>query len=349
MTIKIGRNAANRITVSFPYNPYNIVKIKTIERYRWHAEGKYWSIPYPKLERLFSLFDGRNIIVDHSVWLDELKKELVTRKYSSKTIKAYVHYNGEFLKFCGKNPCEMENNDVKDYLFHLVEVKEVSTSTLNIAINALKFYYGKILNQRFVYEIKRPKKDKKLPVVLSHEEVFRILTTVPNIKHKAVLMLVYSPGLRVSEVVKLKYEDIDTERKLIHIRGAKGRKDRYTILSDVAMEAIMGYLKEYGQSKWLFPSQDRGKHITTRTVEMIFSNACKKANIRKEATVHSFRHSFATHLLEGGTDLRYIQELLGHKSSKTTEIYTHVSNKNIGKIKSPLDSLQIKGEENDQR
>ena len=272
----------------------------------------------------------------------------MTRTYSAKTMKAYVYYNKEFLKFSGKNPCEMGNNDVKDYLFHLVEVKEVSTSTLNIAINALKFYYGKILNHRFVYEIKRPKKDKKLPVVLSHEEVFRILTTVPNIEHKAVLMLVYSSGLRVSEVVKLKYEDIDTERKLIHIRGAKRRKDRYTILSDVAMEAIIGYLEEYGQSKWLFPSQDREKHITTRTVEMIFSNACKKANIRKEATVQSLRHSFATHLLEGGTDLRYIQELLGHKSSKTTEIYTHVtSNKDIGRIKSPLDSLQINGGEND--
>ena len=137
--------------------------------------------------------------------------------------------------------------------------------------------------------------------------------------------------------------------KTCNENGVKGRKERDTILSDVAMEVIMGYLKEYGQSKWLFPSRDKEKHITTRTVEMIFSNACKKADIRKEVTVHSLRHSFATHLLEGGTDLQYIQELLGHKSSKTTEIYTHVSNKNIGKIKSPLDSLQIKGKGNDQR
>jgi len=156
-------------------------------------------------------------------------------------------------------------------------------------------------------------------------------------------MLVYSAGLGVSEVVKLKPEDIDVERKLIHIRGAKGRKDRYTLLSDVALETIRKYLKEYGQSKWLFPSQDKQKYITTRTVEKIFSTACKKTNIKKNVTVHSLRHSFATHLLESGTDLRYIQELLGHRSSKITEIYTHVSNKNIGKIKSPLNSLQVKG------
>ncbi len=158
-------------------------------------------------------------------------------------------------------------------------------------------------------------------------------------------MLIYSAGLRVSEVVKLKPEDIDTGRKLIHVKDAKGRKDRYTMLSDVALETTRSYLKEYGQSKWLFPSHDKGKHITTRAVEKIFTNACKKANIKKNVTVHSLRHSFATHLLESGTDLRYIQELLGHKSSKTTEIYTHVSNKDIGRIKSPLDSLQIKGEE----
>ena len=152
----------------------------------------------------------------------------------------------------------------------------------------------------------------------------------------------YSAGLRVSEVVKLRPEDIDFQRKLIHVKGGKGRKDRYTILSDVAIEILHEYLKEYGESKYLFPSRDREKYLTTRSVEKIFTNACKKAGVKKKATAHSLRHSFATHLLESGVDLRYIQELLGHKSSKTTEVYTHVSNKELSKIKNPLDSLQIK-------
>ena len=203
------------------------------------------------------------------------------------------------------------------------------------------------MKKNFAYEIKRPKKDKKLPVVLSRFEISQMLSSVSNIKHRAILMLTYSAGLRVSEVVKLRYEDIDAERKLIFLKSAKGRKDRYTMLSDVALETIRKYLKEYGQSRWLFPGQDKENHMTTRTVEKIFSNTCKKANIEKDVTVHSLRHSFATHLLECGTDLRYIQEVLGHKSSKTTEIYTHVSNRDIGKIKSPLDCLQIKGGEDD--
>ena len=280
-------------------------------------------------------------------YFENLRKNLVVRKYSPKTIKSYIHYNKDFLGYVRKKPNEITNEDVKDYLFYLVEEKEVSASTLNTAINALKFYYGEVLKRGFVYELKRPKKDKKLPVVLSQEEISRILSSITNIKHRLILMLIYSAGLRVSEVVKLKPGDIDDERKLIHIKGGKGRKDRYTMLSEVAIEMIRRYLKEYGQSIWLFSSQDKEKHITTRTVEKIFSNACRKANIKKNATVHSLRHSFATHLLERGTDLRYIQELLGHKSSKTTEIYTHVSNKDIGKIKSPLDSLQISGGENE--
>jgi len=280
-------------------------------------------------------------------YFENLRKNLVVRKYSPKTIKSYIHYNKDFLGYVRKKPNEITNEDVKDYLFYLVEEKEVSASTLNTAINALKFYYGEVLKRGFVYELKRPKKDKKLPVVLSQEEISRILSSITNIKHRLILMLIYSAGLRVSEVVKLKPGDIDDERKLIHIKGGKGRKDRYTMLSEVAIEMIRRYLKEYGQSIWLFSSQDKEKHITTRTVEKIFSNACRKANIKKNATVHSLRHSFATHLLERGTDLRYIQELLGHKSSKTIEIYTHVNNKDIGKIKSPLDSLQISGGENE--
>ena len=157
-------------------------------------------------------------------------------------------------------------------------------------------------------------------------------------------MLIYSAGLRISEVVKLKPEDIDSKRMLIYIKEAKGRKDRYTMLSDKALQTLREYWKEYRPKKWLFSGQDKERHITTRTVGKIFSNVCRAVKILKSVSVHSLRHSFATHLLESGIDIRYIQEILGHKSSKTTEIYTHVSNKDIGKIKSSLDNLNVKSE-----
>ena len=258
------------INISFPYNPDYITKIKTIEGYRWHPEEKYWSVPYSELERLISVFDGEKVDIDPSVWLSKLEKELSARRYSPRTIKAYLHYNEDFLRFTGKNPHEVENSDVKDYLFHLVEGKEVSTSTLNTDINALRFYYGKVLKKRFAYEIKRPKKDKKLPVVLSQEEVSQILSSVNNIKHKAILMLIYSAGLRVSEVVKLKPSDIDVKRGLIYVRGGKGRKDRYTLLSDVAMETLRDYSNRYKPVMWLFPGARKEKHISTRTIQAIF-------------------------------------------------------------------------------
>jgi site-specific recombinase XerD len=331
------RKDGGTIKVSFPYNLDHIAKIKTIKRYRWHSEEKYWTIPNSELERVLSVFDGERLDIDPAVWFDELEKELVARRYSLKTMKLYTHYNREFLEFIKKNPYEVSNEDIREYLYYLAE-KDTSTSTLNIAINALKFYYGEILRRNFVCEIKRPKKDKKLPVVLSGEEISGLFSSVVNVKHRALLMLSYSAGLRVGEVVRLKMEDIDFQRKLIHIHGAKGRIDRYTILSDTASATLKEYLKDY-IGDWLFAAADPKKHITIRSAQAIFEHACENAGIQKEVSIHSLRHSFATHLLENGVDLRYIQELLGHKNLKTTEVYTHVSNRDLSRIKSPLDTF----------
>lgn len=338
MKIEFGKD--NKVIIRVPYDQELIRKIKTINGGKWNPEGKYWEVPYSDvlLAKLQNLF-GENLIVDPYFHLIPLQKELSIRKYSRRTIKSYLRYNRDLLLFTGKKPEEIVNEDIKKYLYYMVEKKKVSTSTLNIIINALKFYCGEILKKKFIYEVKRPKKDKKLPVVLSREEVKKILQITENIKHKAILMLMYSGGLRVGEVVRLKPEDIDTNRKLIHIRASKGRKDRYTLLSDLALQILREYRKNEKPRKWLFPSWNTEKHITERTVQKIFQNACKKAGIKKNVSVHSLRHSFATHLLESGIDLRYIQELLGHKSSKTTEIYTHVSTKNLSAIKNPLDSL----------
>ncbi len=279
--------------------------------------------------------------------IEDLRRELLSRKYSRRTVKGYLYYNRDFLNYVKKNPQDVRDSDIKDYLVYLAEEKESATSTLNQAINALKFYYGGMLKKKFLYEIKRPRKDKKLPVVLSKEEIAKILNSVDNVKHKAILMLVYSAGLRVGEVVKLKSDDIDSKRMLIHIKGAKGRKDRYTLLSEIALGILREYWRQYKPQKWLFEGARKDRYITTRTVDKVMEHACTKADINKDVSVHTLRHSFATHLLEGGTDLRYIQELLGHQSSKTTEIYTHVSTQSLGKIKSPLDGLNLKKGGND--
>jgi len=338
---KILRDKKNNSMVSLPYNSQFLEKIKTINGHRWNSNEKYWGFPNSNgtLEKILEVFGGEKIYIDPAIQFGDLRRELLSRKYSYKTVKAYIYFNRDFLNFIKKNPSEINNNDIKDYLVYLFEKKRASTSTLNQAINALKFYYGNMLKRKFVFEVKRTKKDKKLPVVLSKEEVAEILDPVDNIKHKAILMLVYSAGLRVGEVVKLKPEDIDSKRKFVFVKGAKGRKDRYTLLSEAALKALREYWKEYKPTKWLFPGPDKERHITIRSAQRIFEMACERAGVKKEVTIHSLRHSFATHLLENGIDLRYIQELLGHKSSKTTGIYTHVSSKDFMRIRNPLDQM----------
>jgi len=336
--IEIGEN--NKVIIRIPYNQELIKKVKMISGRRWNPKGKYWEVPYEKglIAKLQSLF-GENLVIDPYFYLIPLQKELSIRKYSRRTIKSYIRINRDFLLFSGKRPEEIENKDVNEYLYYVVNQKKVAASTLNVVINALKFFYGEVLKKNFIFEVKRPKKDKKLPIVLSKEEVKRILDVTTNIKHKAILMLMYSGGLRVGEIVRLKLEDIDAERGVIHIRGSKRRKDRYTILSKSALVVLRKYYVQYNSKKWLFEGSRPGKHISTRTVQAIFKHACEKAGIKKEVSAHSLRHSFATHLLESGVDLRYIQEILGHKSSKTTEIYTHVSKASIARIRSPLDTI----------
>ena len=192
-------------------------------------------------------------------------------------------------------------------------------------------------------EVPRPGKERKLPPVLNQEEILKTFSYVENLKHKTLLMLIYSAGLRVGESVRLKMADIDGERKMIHLRGAKGKKDRYTLLSDAALQALREYYKKYRPKEFLFEGMGERAHLSERSIQNVFQRAVKRAGIKKQISIHGLRHSFATHLLESGVDLRYIQELLGHSSSKTTEIYTHVSKKSLGKIVNPLDqALQLK-------
>ncbi len=338
------------LIVQFAYSSLRINKIKQIGGYEWNKGKKVWQVPYSKhnLKTLKEAFKNEHISINfeddsynESIIL-AMGKELVLKGYSIKTRQAYIKQIKRFSSFLDTHVDEGSNEIVRRYILFLMEELGLSHSYVNQAISAIKFLYQYVLqDNRITISLPRPKKEHKLPNILSLEEVRRIFQAVTNEKHKTILYLIYSGGLRVGEVVRLKPADIDSERMLIHVVQGKGRKDRYTLLSEVALVQLRKYYKIYRPEMWLFPGQDIEKFLTERTVGKVFQNACEKARIRKDASVHTLRHSFATHLLEGGTDLRYIQELLGHASSKTTEIYTHVTTKNLSKIESPLDKLDI--------
>lgn len=270
----------------------------------------------------------------------EIDEHLKLKGYSNKTIKSYRNNVIRFLNHVDKLPEQIINGDIKEYMLYLLEEQDSSHSYVNQALSAIKLYFKEILNRNdIIFNLPRPKKENKLPEILSKEEVGRILNNIENIKHKAILYLVYSSGLRVGEVVRLKVNDIDEDRMLVHVVQGKGRKDRYTLLSQVALDIVNKYKQIYEPIDWLFPGGKKGSFLTERSVQKVFTRACDKAKIKKDVSVYTLRHSFATHLLESGTDIRYIQELLGHSSSKTTEIYTHVSKNSIRKIRSPLDDI----------
>ncbi|MCO1604652.1 site-specific tyrosine recombinase/integron integrase [Desulfosporosinus nitroreducens] len=275
--------------------------------------------------------------------LIKVTEELKLKGYSEETQKSYLGHIRRFLLYSNKDSNLLSKEDIRKYLMYLLDEKEKSHSYANQVISAIRFLFINILRKEIeIFDnILRPKKEHKLPDILSSEEVQRILNSVKNVKHRMILLLIYSAGLRVSEVVRLKLNNIDEDRMLIHLRQAKGHRDRYTILSPVALKSLKDYIRIYQTKEWLFSGEKEENHLTERSVQKIFEVACFKAKITKKVSVHSLRHSFATHLLERGIDLRYIQEILGHQNSKTPEIYTHVSKKSIANIRSPLDSLEI--------
>lgn len=222
-----------------------------------------------------------------------------------------------------------------------------SASSVNQVFNAIRFLYVELYKKPFVIgSVPRPMKEKKLPDVLNEDEVVRIFRAVHNLKHQTMLMLAYASGLRVSELVRIKIEDIDGSRGLIHIRNAKGKKDRFTLFPESLRGQLIEYWKKYklGTSGWLFPGETTDKHLAARSIQAVLMRAIHASGITKKVSMHTLRHSFATHLLDHGTDLRYIQELLGHQSVRTTELYTHISPKGLGRIRSPLDFLITKDE-----
>lgn len=274
--------------------------------------------------------------------LKKAKQKLIIRNYSERTVASYLSAINHFSNWLIiEKVTQVNDSIVEKYLYHLKDTKNRSISSMKQTIASLKFIYSDVLNKDIPSSlIIQFRKEEKIPVVLSEEEVTRLLNSVNNLKHRAILMTIYSSGIRLNELLSLQVKDIDFDRNIILIKKGKGNKDRQSILSQSLKSILNIYLKNYSPSTFLFEGQKGGKYSPS-SVQAIMKNAVKKTNIKKHATVHTLRHSFATHLLENGTDIRFIQELLGHKRLETTQIYTHISKITFDRIKSPLDNLNV--------
>lgn len=367
------------VKVIFNYNRVILDLIRSFPQRAWNLDFKYWYIPHSQfnlaqfIEKLepyayidytaLEAFDDGNYQAKHDTCLPaerdnhiqrfkasrkkvkidlpaEYLEILVRKRYSQNTIQTYVTYMRSFMgEFMDRDLDTITTQEINDYIIKLIRTKGISPSQQNQRINAIKFYYEKVAGlDKQLYYIDRPKKSRMLPRVLSEQEVLSILKSISNLKHKAIIATIYSAGLRRSELIQLRKQDVFFDRKIIFIRGAKGKKDRTSVLAESLTITLKKYLQEYRPNYWLFEGVNRNRYSAT-SIGKILNKGAKKAGLEKKVTPHMLRHSFATHLLEHGVDIRYIQTILGHGSSKTTEIYTHVSKESLAKIKSPLDTL----------
>jgi integrase/recombinase XerD len=341
-----------------------------IQDFNWNQELQAWTTPYyPALKKeLFQLLRGKYwldysgmemrtpinkvqiqtqnpvlspLTEEHKLHLEKFNQYLLSKRYSPSTIKTYKETVSTFLRFFSTKPIsEITHNDLIVFNNQYIIQKNLSNSFQNQVVNGVKLFFQIVENKKIVVELlHRPRREKKLPNVLSKEEVKAILEAPKNNKHQAMLSLIYACGLRRGELLNLTLKDIQSDRNLLLIRQAKGKKDRVIPISSKLIELLRNYYKEWKPKTWLFEGQFPNTPYSAKSLESVLKQSLTKAKIGKPVSLHWLRHSYATHLLENGTDLRYIQELLGHKSSKTTEIYTHVSTSIIKMIKSPFDDL----------
>ncbi len=353
------------VLISFDKNYQIITRLKNIEGVSWSNDLRSWYIT----KELFNPDFFRNYLKNHAILdysaitasetgqktdkqfpflspghaaaLEAYRKWLSHRRYSESTIKTYAGMIRVFLQEAGNRPVrEISNDYVVDYIYRNVVDKGYSFAYQNQMVSALKLFFRVVANEEIDIEaIRRPRPEHRLPSVLSKEEVKQILTASFNMKHRTMLSLIYACGLRRSELLNLKPGDIDSKRGLLLVRRSKGYKDRLIPVSEKIIEMLREYYRTYRPAVWLFEGWQSGNQYSPTSLQKVLKQSVRKAGIRKPVTLHWLRHSYATHLLESGTDLRYIQELLGHKSSRTTEIYTHVSVSSIQKIRSPFDDL----------
>ncbi|MCC7302334.1 MAG: site-specific integrase [Bacteroidia bacterium] len=312
------------------------------EQWKEQEENKDRAAPGESLRELQAPTLSRADPGSHQVALRAYEELLRLKNYSPNTIRAYKSLFIIFLKnFPCRKPSSIRQSEIMDFMVHERSRRNWSSTLQNQMINAIKFFYEKLLKRDAqMYELPRARKEFRLPTVFSEDELRRIILAAGNLKHRAMLCLAYSAGLRISEIINLKMEDIDRDRMVITIRQAKGRKDRQVMLSSVLLALLEEYYKQEKKKPevYLFEGQYAGQY-SRRSLEKVMMAAKKKAGVKKRGSIHALRHSFATHLLEGGTDLFAIKELLGHSSIKTTLIYAHVSRQHLSKVQSPLDKL----------
>ncbi len=273
---------------------------------------------------------------------EQMQTDLQLRGITPRTQKDYLREVSNLAKYFKKSPEELGEKEIKEYLVHLLKDGKISGGTYRYYVSGIKFLYRTTLKREEVVDaIQYPKFKRKLPVVLDLSEVESLFSVTENLKHKAILMITYSSGLRISEAARLKITDIDSKRMMVWVQQGKGGKDRYTILSQSALECLRQYWRKYHPKEWLFEGQKDGTHICISSIRQIFLDAKKQAGITKPASPHTLRHSFATHLIEAGTSLHHVQLLLGHRSPTTTTVYLHVSKVNLAQVTSPIDRASL--------
>lgn len=349
---------AKRIKLFIPYELIEIrTAVKKMDGSFWHPHQKLWSVTntaknFKFLKKIcggnykikkdirFTPIPKVSLTEEALVALFELEKALVLKQYSNSSIKTYKKMFTVFLgKFMQRDLKDVSKEDIEGFVYELIKKSHISESYQNQLINAIKAYYEHALKMpREYYDIQRPKKTRSIPNVLSKDEVLNIIQSPKNIKHRAILCTIYSSGLRISELINLRIADVHSKDGYLFIKDSKGKKDRKTILSEQLVHLLRDYYKRYRPSYWLFEGQTGGQYSAT-SIRSIFRKSVTATNSNPWATVHTLRHSFATHCIENNVNIRHLQNMLGHNSPKTTEIYTRTIEINNKTITSPFDSL----------
>ncbi len=350
-TFEIGEHKSKSVIwIIFPYNREFLTQLKNNTKAFWSQSNKKWYVPdnahYRDLFGLEKTYYGKSAFLDISpinqYALKRYMEQLKLKGYSPNTIKTYSTEFAQLLKTIKNHSVdELSPEKLRSYFLYCIDTLKLSENLIHSRMNAVKFYFEQILHrENFFMEIPRPKKPSILPKAISSQDIKKMLEVLDNPKHQLLLKMCYGMGLRVSELTNLKITDIDSKRMQVLVSCGKGKKDRYVVLPESVLEQLRMYYKEYKPQNYLFEGHYGGQY-SVRSVQQVFKDTMKKAKINKKVGVHSLRHSYATHLIEQGTDIRFVQELLGHHNIKTTMIYTNLTDQTKRKIKSPLDFIGL--------